>query len=187
MERIRICVLFRIRIQNIFFIQTILSLIFGSSIGTILFFFFPSIPATTLPQINCHFFFLPFRPLPQINCHIFFSFYFSNNIAINQLLLFFFLPFQQFHCHKSIATIFFPSNFRPKSSFFFFPSFLTTSLPELILNFSPSFQQLGATILIFFLPFLATWLPQFLFSLPSLPCNFGNLVTTIGFPFEHST
>ena len=39
-----------------------------------------------------------------------------------------------------------------------------------------------------FLPkFSATWLPQFLFSLTSLPCNFGNLVAIIGFPFEHST
>ena len=36
-----------------------------------------------------------------------------------------------------------------------------------------------------FLPkFSATWLPQFLFSLSSLPCNFGNLVVTIGLPFK---
>ena len=38
----------------------------------------------------------------------------------------------------------------------------------------------------FFFKFLpkisATWLPQFIFSLSSLPYNFGNLVATIGFP-----
>ena len=183
MERIRIGVLFRIRIQNIFFIQTILSLIFGNSIGTILFFFFPSIPATTLPKINCHFFFLPFQPLPQINCHIFFSFYFSNNIAINQLLLFFFLPFQQFHCHKSIPTIFFPFNFRPKSSFFFFPSFLTTSLPELILNFSPSFQQLGCHNSHFFSPIFGNLVATILIFSPLTPLQFWQLGYHNWFPF----
>ena len=31
----------------------------------------------------------------------------------------------------------------------------------------------------FFLPFLATWLPQFIFYLFSIPYNFGNLVATI--------
>ena len=50
---------------------------------------------------------------PQINWNNFFSFHFGNNIATNQLLQFFFLQFS------------------------------ATSLPKLLLNFSPSFRQLG--------------------------------------------
>ena len=66
---------------------------------------------------------------------------------------------------------------------------ILTSLHKLIciLNFSPSFRQLGChnslffPFSFFFLPFSATWLPQFLFSLSSLPYNFNSLVVTIGF------
>ena len=110
-----------------FFIQTILSLSLSNfrqlychkSIAT---FFFPSNSATTLPQINCYYFF--------------------------------FLPFRQFYCHK----FFFPFKFRPKS--FFSLSFLATSLPKLLLNFSSSFRQLGCYNFFF-------------------PPIFGNLVATI--------
>ena len=44
----------------------------------------------------------------------------------------------------------------------------------------------ATTIFFFFLPFLATWLPQFIFSLSSIPYNFGNLIATIGKSFGHS-
>ena len=45
---------------------------------------------------------------------------------------------------------------------------------------SQDFGNLVATNF-FFLPFSTTWLPQCLFSLSSLPYNFGNLVARIGF------
>ena len=99
-----------------FYIQTSLSL-FLSSISAMplpqinCHFFFPSIWAMPLPQTNCNSFFPPpilAMPLPQIHCHIFFPL------------------FRQCHCHKPIATIFFPSYFgnaiatNPFHKFFFF-------------------------------------------------------------------
>ena len=161
-ERIKICVLFRIRIQNIFFIQTILSLQFL---------------ATLLPQ----FFFFPFR---QQHCHksiatFFFSFYFGNSIATNQLPQFFvFFPpiFSLNLLFSKLSCIKIP----PPSSF------LATSLPKLLL-FLPKILATWLTqFFFFFLPFSATLLSQFLFFLSTLPYNFGNLVATISFPFEHS-
>ena len=62
---------------------------------------------------------------------------------------------------------------------------VTNQLPQFFfLNSSPRFRQVGCHNSFFFfpLPFSATWLPQFIFSLSSLPYNFGNLVATIGFP-----
>ena len=162
-------------LPNIFFIRTSLSLS-------------PSLSLSNFLQLHCHnsFFFLPFR---QFYCHksiatIFFPFHFSNKIATNQLLLFFFLSFRQFHCHKSIATIFFPFNFRPKSSFFFFPSFLTTSLPELILNFSPSFQQLGCHNSHFFSPIFGNLVATILIFSPLTPLQFWQLGYHNWFPFR---
>ena len=105
-KRIRIWVLFRIRIQN------------------------------KNPQINCHFFFpsISATTLPQINCYYFYSSPFSNSIAINQL-----------------PQYFFPSSFG--LNVLFFPSFSATSLPKLLLNFFPSFRQLGWHNSLFFLFF----------------------------------
>ena len=123
-KRIRICVLFRIRIQNnIFYPDNSLSLQFSATPLTQ--FFSPSILATTLPQINCYYFFFS---------------HFGNSIATNQL---------------------------PQ---FFFSSFSATSLPKLLLNFSPSFRQLGYhnSLFFFFLSFSATWFTQ-LVSLSSTP------------------
>ena len=141
-------------LTNIFFIQTILSLSLSLS----------------LSPIFCNF----------IAIILFFSPHFGNSIATNQLsqfffpsisatklpqisyYYFFFLSFRQFHCHKSIATIFFPSIFN--QIFFFFPSFSTNSLTKLLLNFSPSFRQLGCHNSYFFSPhsptISTTWLPQ---------------------------
>ena len=51
-------------------------------------------------------------------------------------------------------------------------------------NSSPDFGNHNSFF--FFLSFSATWLPQFIFSLSSIPYNFGNLVATIGKPFKHS-
>ena len=67
------------------------------------------------------------------------------------------INFSYIKCHKSTTN--------------FFPSILAMSLPQFFgcHNF-------------FFLPFSATWLPQFIFSLSSLPYNSDNLVATIGFP-----
>ena len=66
--------------------------------------------------------------------------------------------------------------------FFFFLSFSVTWLPQFL--FSPlQFWQLGCHNCFFF--FLQQLGCLNSFSLPSLPLNFGNLVTTIGFfPFE---
>ena len=78
----------------------------------------------------------------------------SNFLQLHCHNSFFFLPFRQFYCHK----FFFPFKFRPKS--FFSLSFLATSLPKLLLNFSSSFRQLGCYNFFF-------------------PPIFGNLVATI--------
>ena len=50
------------------------------------------------------------------------------------------------------------------------------------LNSSPDFGNHK----IFFLPFSAIWLSQFIFSLSLILYNFGNLVATIGKSFGHS-
>ena len=79
---------------------------------------------------------------------------------------FFFLLCQQFHCHKLIATIFFPFHFgnsiaiNQLPQFFFF--FSSNFRSKLLLNLSPHFRQLLLPkITIKFLPdFSATWLPQ---------------------------
>ena len=58
--------------------------------------------------------------------HFFSSFYFDNAIATNSFPQFFPPLFRQCHCHKPIATIFFPSYFgnaiatNPFHNFFFF-------------------------------------------------------------------
>ena len=153
------------------------------------YFFYPDNSLSHFRQLHWHysFFFFSFHSSNNIATNqlpLFFSFYFNNNIAINQLLLFFFLPFQQFHCHKSIATIFFPFNFRPKSSFFFFPSFLTTSLPKLILNFSPSFQQLGCHNSHFFSPIFGNLVATILIFSPLTPLQFWQLGYHNWFPFR---
>ena len=123
-----------------------LSPIFCNFIAIILFFsshFGNSIATNQLPQ-----FFFPSisaTKLPQISCYYFFSSHFGNSIATNQLPQFFFLPFST------------------KSSSFF-PSFSTNSLTKLLLNFSPSFRQLGCHNSYFLSPqsptISTTWLPH---------------------------
>ena len=109
----------------------------------------PQFSAIPLPQINYHNSFFSPSNFWQQHCH--------KSIAT----IFFFLSFRQFYCHKSIATIFFPSIFG-QIFFFFFPSFSETSLPKLLLNFSPRFWQLGCHSSLFFFLLI-----------------FGNLVATI--------
>ena len=111
---------------------------------------------------------------------LFFSSHFGNSIAINQLPQFFFpsisatklpqiscyyffplisaIPLPQINCHN-----FFSFHFRT-NLLFFFPSFSTNSLTKLLLNFSPSFRQLGCHNSYFLSPhsptISTTWLPQ---------------------------
>ena len=88
---------------------------------------------------------------------------------------FFSLLFRQFHCHKSIASFFF---------LYFDMSFpqINCHIPPPPSIFAMSLPQFFGCHNFFFLPFSAAWLPQFIFSLSSLPYNFDNLVATIGFP-----
>ena len=132
MERIKICVLFRIRIQNMCTL---------------------SLPLPNFQQFHCH---------KSITTILFFPPpIFGNNIATNQLLPFFFslisaILLPQINCHN-----FFSFHFRA-NLLFFFPSFSETSLPKLLLNFSPRFWQLGCHSSLFFFLLI-----------------FGNLVATI--------
>ena len=73
------------------------------------FFFFSTIWAISLPQINCNNFFLSISviPLLQIYSHNFFPTISVMPLTQTNCNKFFFLLFRQCHCHKSMTTFFF--------------------------------------------------------------------------------
>ena len=130
-QRIRICVLFRIRICVL---SLSLSLQFSATPLTQ--FFSPSILATTLPQINCYYFFFS---------------HFGNSIVTNQLPQFFFSSFSTTSLPKLLLN--FSLSFRQlgyHNSFFFLPFSATwftqlvslSSTPPSTLDTSPSRQSI---------------------------------------------
>ena len=152
---------------------------FGNNIATnqLLQFFFLQFSATSLPKLLLNFchnsfsfliFFLPFSAtwLPQFLFSLSSPLQFQQLGCHNLFLLFFFLPFSATWLPQFLFSLFSPLQFWQLgchnwflfSFSFFFPSY---------------FQQLGCHNSYF--PsshsprILATWLPQFLFSLSSLP------------------